>query len=317
MFSVNSNDQIRIVIYNENKNDTISLDTTDNEIFYSIDAEQLLEQITNLTDTIKFNFLIIAGDGRVLPNNGLEKIGKRKLFISNSNLSPVENITDEVTNELLYSFDKPYEVKLFTEVTFRVGMSSQIVLGFFEPGEDRVAVYVETSNNGLQPIVTTATLEEEGNNIYSATVSIFYKPNEPLKYKFRIVTKRETIIPNDGYENIPAKELKIKDKNTEAPYCDFNNLRRVARFIIKTKEYEHKKIFEPNKGDVLQIKLLLDGKETLTDPLFYVAQNTYETAVVIPMSARKIKWSIVKNIKEEITEPQEIEIGVEGKIINN
>ncbi|MBN2571861.1 MAG: hypothetical protein JXA68_07005, partial [Ignavibacteriales bacterium] len=59
------------------------------------------------------------------------------------------------------------------------------------------------------------------------------------------------------------------------------------------------------------------GKETLTDPLFYVDKYRYETAVVIPMSAREIKWCIVKNIKEEITEQQVVEIGVEGKVIEN
>ncbi|MBN2572164.1 MAG: hypothetical protein JXA68_08555, partial [Ignavibacteriales bacterium] len=196
LFSVNSNDKIKIVIYNENKNDTINLNKTENEIFCSIDAEQLLEQITNLTDTIKFNFLIIAGDKRVLPNNGLENIGKRKIYITNSNLLPVENATDQIHNELLYSFDKPYEVKLFSEVTFRVGMSSQIILGFFEPEDDQIFVYInkELQSQGDRPIV--ARMESEGNDIFSVKVPIFYKPNALITYRFRIITKRNAVLPN-------------------------------------------------------------------------------------------------------------------------
>ena len=85
---------------------------------------------------------------------------------------------------------------------------------------------------------------------------------------------------------------------------------------IGTEQLENDEKFNPLKGDILQVKVLLDGKESLTDALIRVEKHVYETAVVIPLTVQNIKWQIVKNMKEKLTELEAVEVGLKRKVIS-
>ena len=136
-------------------------------------------------------------------------------------------------------------------------------------------------------------------------------------YKYRILTRRNVLIPNNGWENIPNRRINITEDNTEAPYAEFNHLRRVARFILDTEQWEMQNKFRPLKGDILQIRLLLDENESYSDALVWVNKYKYETAVAIPLTAIDIKWQVIKNMKDDLTEMKTEEVNLKGKIITN
>ena len=251
---------------------------------------------------MEFKFVFHAGDGRDVANQGWETIKNRKITLANlEKKNPV------------YIFNEVYDARETFEVTFRVGMNNQKILGFFRPETgDEVVVsgsFCEWSSQGI-PMK-----DEDGAGIYSLKLTVKQNPQEPFEYRYRIISKRKAILPNKGWETQVNRQWSLTNSTTELPYAEFNDIRRVARFIIDTKQWEQEGKFKPQRGDILQIKLLLDGKENLSDALFQVKDHTYETALIIPLTVKDVQWQVVRNIKEEITQIKNVEVDLKGAVI--
>jgi hypothetical protein len=192
-------------------------------------------------------------------------------------------------------------------------MSNQNILGFFVPEEgDKVILSGNFCNWSKEGIM----MQDKGDNVYSVKIPIKYKPEEPIEFKYKILTKRKVILLNSGWETTPNRKFAISEKETEVPYTEFSNMRRVARFVVNTERLEEEGKFNPMKGDILQIKLNLDGKESLTDPLMRVSKHEYETAVIIPMNVSKCQYMVIANINNILSGYQNVNVGLEGKVIS-
>jgi hypothetical protein len=252
-------------------------------------------------DTLEFKFIIHPGGERKIANYGWEDGPNRRISASDV----------EKRNPILV-FSEPYDGSQTYEVTFRVGMSNQKVLGFFQPESGDEVIVSGTFCNWASDGVP---MKEEDGSIYSTKVRVKQNPKEPFEYRYRIVTKRKVTQVNRGWETIVSRHWDLTDSTTEIPYTEFNDIRRVARFIIDAKEWEQQGKFMPKKGDILQIKLVLDGKETLSDALFQVGRYTYEIGLTIPLNARDVQWQVVRNIKEDLTPLRMAEVDLKGAII--
>jgi hypothetical protein len=254
------------------------------------------------SDTLEFKFVLIPGDNREIKNRGLETIDIRKITLAVLEKKNPVFVFNEVLDER-ENFD----------VTFRVGMNNQKVLGFFRPNEgDRMIVsgsFCGWTDEGI------AMKDEDGSGIYEIKIPVKQKPGEIMEYKFRILIKRRAILPNQGWETVDNRQVVLSESQIELPYAEFNDMRRVARFVINTMQLEEKRKFMPKKGDILQIKLILDGKEHFTDALFQVKPHTFETAMIIPLTVKSVKWQIVRNLKEDISMLKDAEVDLRGSVI--
>jgi len=298
--------------FNNWKADSLFLSDENQDYIFEINLQ-------NLPDTLEFKIKQQSGDGRPLANSGWEGIANRK--IAKSNL--LKNQYSVFRYNELWEPDSTYEV------TFTVGMSNQIVLGFFRPEEgDQVVVsgdFLKWNEDGI------LLSDQDGDEIYSVSVPVKMSEDNPLEYKFRMVSKQSRPVLNSGWETTENRkfyyseylkngsELTNSEDNTvaeiELPYADFSEQSRIARFIINTTEFEKVGKFAPLKGDFLQIKLEMDGKETLSDPLINVGKKKWETALIIPLTVRIIKWSIFLNNTKSISNPELVKINKTGSQI--
>jgi hypothetical protein len=291
--------------FNGWKEDSLFLSDAKGNWIFNIDLGKSLKNLSGKSptdDTLEFKFVVHAGDGREVDHQGWEATNNRQMTLA-----------DIKKKKPLFIFNEEYEEKETFEATITVGMNNQKVLGFFRPEEgDEVIVsgsFCGWSSKGI-PMK-----DEDGTGIYSVTLPVKINPKELVEYKFRIMTKRKALIPNKGWETQVNRQWKLTSSMTEFPYAEFNDIRRVARFVINTEQWEQEGKFKPKKGDILQIKILLDGKESLSDALFQVKDHVYETALVIPLTAKEVQWQAVRNIKEDITQLKSVEVDLRGTTI--
>ena len=278
------------------------LDDANGDWIYTVLLNDILQQSSKPVDTLKFSFLIKTGDNRYIPNNGKEAIPLRIVLLK-----------DIYDKKPIFIFNEVFDDRPEVEVTFTVGVANQKVLGFFEPKKGDVMVvtgdFCKWDERGI-PMNGN-----KNDDIFSVTIPIKYDPDQAVQYKYRILTNRKVILPNNGWEGVPNRALAISKDVVNAPYAEFSDLRRVARFIINTKSLEKDGKFNPLRGDILQINLSLDGQENLSDALVLVENYQYETAVIIPLTVKDLKWQLIKNIKELLTEWQSVEVGLKGKLV--
>lgn len=289
-----------------NKDGVLLSDIKGNWIYSANINDYLKRRTENLSpiDTLEFNFFLRTGDSRELSNHGWEAVARRKIT-----RTKLESKSPVFIYNVIYDGAEPIEV------TFRVGMNNQKTLGFFQPEKgDEVVVSGSFCAWSLEGV---ALKDEDGSGVYSQKITVKQNPEKPIEYRFRMRTKRKAILPNQGWETQSIRQAVLSLSSAELPYVEFNNVRRVARFIIDTKRWETERKFKPLQGDILQIKLILDGKENLTDALFQVNEHEYETALMIPLNIREVQWQVIKNMKEELTISQKAEVGLNGTIINN
>ena len=244
-----------------------------------------IAEISN--DTLSFKFIIQTPEGRTAPNRGWETLGNR-------NLTP--GMIAE--HEPVMTYNEPWSPLLTQQITFIAGMSNQIVLGFFDPQRgDRVVVtgtFCDWSAEGLE------LTDPDGDHVYRTELPISFEKGEEPAYKFRIIPgDAQTILPNRGWEHAENRVLKLQKKDPaqlqQPGFAAFNNQRRVARFVVNTLAWERQGLFEPDNGDLLQIKLRLDDTERLTNPLVKVDDHTWEQAVMVPMNVEVIDYKIKLN----------------------
>ena len=69
------------------------------------------------------------------------------------------------------------------------------------------------------------------------------------------------------------------------------------------------------KGDILQIKVRLDGQTHLSDPLIKVSSWNWETAMAILLRSEQTEWPLIKNMHIALSKWQSIPVDLNGTII--
>lgn len=252
----------------------------------------------SISDTMEFKFYIKSLNPSKLMNAGWETVENRKHVIG-----------DIIIDKPVFLYNEISPVENQRDVTFTVGMANQKVLGFFEPDSGDIVVVTGAFLN-WSPLGIP--LEKEfGNLVYSTTVPV---SGDNIEYKFRILSKREKISPEQGWEKRSNRVLNTAE-NTETRLKYFDDFRRVLRFDLNTKAITRNGFFNPETGDHLQVKLSIDERESLSDYLYQVGEHEFETAIIIPANAADIKWKMVKNIYQDMSDYKSIKVPVEGKLI--
>ena len=157
--------------------------------------------------------------------------------------------------------------------------------------------------------------DPDGDRVYTATLPVEYHEGEPVAYKYRMLSaENQQLLPNEGWESRPNRLLAIPDQvdTLSTGFVAFNDHRRIARFVVDISHWKQEGTFRPERGDILQLKLSLDGNERIAASFDRVGPAHYETAVQIPLEVSEIAWKLVKNVDEELTEPQLVSVPLQG-----
>lgn len=132
--------------------------------------EAVLQQQQLISDTLVYKFILMSNQHRDLPNSGWEVIPNRQIAVS---LLQLEQPT--------FTFNEPWSPLITKEVTFRVNMSNQQVLGFFDPKQkDQVMVSGNFNTWDEDGIL----LEPVGEGlVYTVTFPIQTSVHRPLLYR--------------------------------------------------------------------------------------------------------------------------------------
>lgn len=292
--------------FNEWNADPGSLDLQDPEgdWVYTIPLSKIRASEPDSTppDTLEFKFVIRTANNRYVPNNGWETLPNRKIALSDLEVKTPE-----------FVYNRPWKQWPDHQVTFTVDMRNQEVLGFFQPDKgDQVVVsgsFTGWSPGGI-PLI-----DKSGDGVYRTTVPVSADPNQPVSYKFRMVPANHKILPDHGWESKANRQIGHLRSDTVLTYTAFNNLRRVARFIIKADVWTKSGIFHPLKGDILQIKIRFDGHTHLSNPLIKVHSGSWETAMAIPLNSQETEWQVVENMNKSLTQWESASVGLNGTLI--
>ena len=287
--------------FNNWNKDKLILKPESGSRIYTAAIDRLLLTDDFNSDTLRFKFIHHSGDGRQIANQGWEVIENRTL--------PVVELYE---NEILFTFNEKYDPRKTATVTFTVGMAAQKILGFFEPESgDKIVVtgnFIDWNPAGIE-------MEKLKENVYRTTYPVKYHPGQPIEYKFKIITKRDVMLPNNGWESTPNRFLQIDAGKVFADYADFNNLKRVVRFIVNVENLIDKGKFKPYEGDILQIKITADRKSYFSDELIKTEKHIYETSVALPLTIDKINYAVMLNRNEIVTIGKNEIIPINGGII--
>ncbi len=292
--------------FNGWRGDTLWLSDEAHDWIYAIPLDSLTRLARRrLTpeDSLAFTFAIARAkndSARALVFAREPTIDRRATMATMTEESPV------------FRFGKPYETIGTATVSFAVGMNNQNVLGFFQPEKgDEVIVSGPFSSQTAIPLK-----DANGDGTYETTTEVQYRPGEPIRYRYRIVSERQVALPNNGWEFRRWRSLSIKGERAQMPYAAFANQRRLLRFIIDAEPLVEDGRFHPENGDVLQIRLLMDETEQLTGALHSVGDMRYEIALKIPFSVRRVQWQLTKNLgAEALTQVRDVAVGLRGKLV--
>jgi hypothetical protein len=99
------------------------------------------------------------------------------------------------------------------------------------------------------------------------------------------------ILPFSGWENRNNRQYNWKTVTNQLDW--FSDVQRVGRFIINTKKWQDAGIFNPEKGDILQLRYNLDGDISLSDQLIPTNNYDYEISSMFPMTVSQINYQTV------------------------
>ncbi len=305
-FNPNAGDRTAIAgPFNNWQPDAEQLRDDENDWYYGIPLTSLTSPDT---DSLEFKFVILPGPGRSVPNSGWETLPNRRVAVA-----------DLARHRPVMTYNEPWGPEQETPVTFRAGMAGQQVLGFFDPGRgDRVVVTGTFTGWDPQGIP----LRADTGGVYSLRLPVTYRPDEPVRYKFRILPGQpDVLLPNGGWEQRPDRELSLPAINPggafDAGFAWFGDQVRIARFVVDTGRWLDNETFRPGQGDLLQVELNLDGTVRRTPALVKTREGWWETSVEIPLEAREVSWRVVKNLEEELTRFEKVRVPPEGAVIDN
>lgn len=195
-------------------------------------------------------------------------------------------------------------------------MAGQQLLGFFDPGRGDRVVLTGTFT-GWDP--EGIPLRADTSGVYSLQLPVIHRPDEPVRYKFRILPGQpDVLLPNGGWEQRPDRELSLNSGEAfDAGFAWFGDQVRIARFVITANEWLGNESFRPEHGDLLQVELNLDGTVRRTPSLVKTGDGQWETSVQIPLEVREISWRVIKNLEEELTRFEKTRVPPEGAVIDN
>ena len=272
--------------------DTLFISNRDRHGFFTLPVRRITERFDTPVDILNVQFALSIDNEIILNEEIVRPVSLRHL----------------IENEPLFTYGKPDLPDRETEVTFRVNMSNQKVLGFFVPVEgDRVVV----SGNMFDSPTEGLELHSEGGSNYSATVHIRYFEGDPLTYRYRIITDRNTLLPYKGWESVGERRFEITENTTELTSVYFSDQRRVVRFVIDERRLKR----QVSEDDVLRVRLWLDGRKTHSDVLIRVYENLWETALLIPLSVQNIEWVLTDGTGNGLTYRQSLVVDFNGKTI--
>ncbi|MEX0610258.1 MAG: hypothetical protein WD016_08800 [Balneolaceae bacterium] len=266
-------------------------DIEDNWVY----SYNLNELITEETGELEFKFVITSAKNRELVNGGWERIPNRSI-------TP-EDIRRE---QPVLNFNKPWSPLVTKKLSFRLNMSNQKVLGFFDPDMgDKVAVTGSFNNWNEEGVLLEPA---EDSLVYQFTFPAEVRKHEPLVYTYLIIPgtgrNEKVVMPNKGREFINNRYYR-EELATEY----FNNQKRVLRVEL-TEEWIAQKTLK--QDDVLHLKLMWNGSQSRNYRMEPMGEGAYETALQIPETAADLKAKVMVNYEEEVYELNIIKVGLEG-----
>tara|TARA_R110002124_G_scaffold286675_1_gene468227 strand:- start:2054 stop:2959 length:906 start_codon:yes stop_codon:yes gene_type:complete len=250
---------------------------------------------TDFKETTEFKFVIVSDNQMDLPNSGWEVIPNRQINVETlRNESPI------------LTYNKPWSPLITEDLTFRVNMNNQKVLGFFDPEKGDKVVVAGTFNDwdeqGIRLDRIDFTLT------YELTFPVQKRKHENTRYKYRISSLEMDEVINDGWELIDER---IYTTSTGLEY--FNNQKRVLNLTFSEEWIQEQT--KLNKDDVFYAKLEWNNETQNYRFTKNEISNTYEVAVQIPEVITDVDVVIVKNLEEEIFRKENIIVPLNGKEI--
>lgn len=273
----------------------LELTDTEQDWVFEISVSDVNKKV-NSEQEMEFKFVIVSDNQMDLPNNGWEIIPNRQ--ISSSTLAQ--------ENPVL-TYNKPWSPLVTEDYTFRVNMSNQQVLGFFDPEKgDKVVVsgtFNDWDEQGIRLDRIDSTLT------YELTFPVQKRKHENTRYKYRISSLEMDEVINDGWELIDER---IYTTSPDLEY--FNNQKRVLNLTFSEEWMQEQTRL--NKDDVFYAKLEWNKEDRNYRFKKNEISKTYEVAVQIPEVITDVDVVIVKNLEQEIFIKKGIIVPLSGKYIS-
>ncbi len=269
----------------------------DGDWIYTIDGSRL-PFITD--EELSFKFVITpAGEDRT--------ISEQWEYIANRSITKAELERERP----VFVFNEFWSPMVPDTLHWRVNMSNQMVLGFFEPEEGDVVTVSGSFNDWAETGVPLKATADPW--IYELTLPVEIRKHEVSVYKYRIAPgldrENKPVMINRGQEFIDARVYA-----NVIPTDYFNNQKRVLRVVL-TEQWLERQKFSIGREDVLHLKLMWNGNQSRNYRLEPNGEGGYETALQIPESAADIKGEIRADFSTELYKIEEIKVTMKGKKI--
>lgn len=249
-------------------------------------------------DTLEFKFVIRSETNMDLPNSGWELIPNR-----------VINTSILTEQKPVFEFNLPWRPSSYEDIEFSVSLNNQKVLGFFDPKKDQVVVsgtFLDWDPEGIQ------LWDDDKDGVYEITMPVQMSSTKPHLYKYRIVKSSDFTgyIPNGGWEQLDDRVLTGED----VPRTYFNDQKRIARYVISEEWLKaNSDTIKPN--DMLQVRFHVGETTYFSDELVKTKTSDYETSVEIPMNIGPVRWEVVKNQSNALSDIFEDTVTHNGALI--
>ena len=257
---------------------------------------KLGRDVVNEADTLSFKFVIVSEQNRDLPNSGWEIIPNRSVATEQLEKEPP-----------VFVFNESWSPMVTKELTFRVNMSNQQVLGFFDPEEDRVMVSGTFSQHEGESVELDA---EEGSLVYSITFPVEVREEDSINYQYKIESGSGRLLPDNGWEFISPREYDYNNRSADF----FNDQLRVLRVIV-SKEWISR-ITNLGVDDRMYVQLQWNGNQSRNYRMEEVSGSFFEVSIQVPESMSNIICVLKKNFDDELYESKELQVGLSGRKID-
>jgi hypothetical protein len=291
-FNPENGDEVALAgFFNDWNPNTDFLEDTDGDWIYEFELKEP-------ADTLEFKFVIRSETNMDLPNSGWELIPNRMI---NTSVLTEQNP--------VFEFNLPWQASSYEDIEFSVSLNNQEVLGFFDPKKDKVIVsgtFLDWDPEGIQ------LWDDDEDGVYEITMPVQMSSTKPHLFKYRIVKSSDFngYVPNGGWEQLDDRVL---DKEV-VTRTYFNDQKRIARFKISEAWLISKSNYIiPN--DMFQLRFHVGETTYFSDELVKTKALNYETSVEIPMNIGSVRWEVVKNQSEVLSEIYEHMVTHNGALI--